>query len=79
MTRAHGVNANQVFGGRRLYPQGRLKRSIGETTALFPVRVVDEAATDASEVSTPHAELHPSDSRRAVERTAAYCPVLAAR
>jgi len=46
VARAHGVNANQVFGWRRLYQQGRLERRTNETSALLPVRVVDTVPTE---------------------------------
>jgi transposase len=40
IARAHGVNANQVFGWRKLYREGRL--DVGPaTTALIPVRVAE--------------------------------------
>jgi transposase len=44
VARAHGVNANQVFGWRRLYRQGLLDNENGRTPALLPVHVVGEAA-----------------------------------
>ncbi len=47
VARAHGVNANQVFGWRRLYRQGLLEDGNGRTAALLPVRVVGEAPASA--------------------------------
>ncbi len=54
VARAHGVNANQVFGWRRLYQQGRLEREENETPSLLPVRVTSAAVRDAARsASTP--------------------------
>lgn len=47
VARAHGVNANQVFGWRRLYQQGRLQAKVGETPGLLPVRVIGASVTEA--------------------------------
>jgi len=47
VARAHGVNANQLFGWRRLYQQGRLERKIEETPGLLPVRVIGASVTEA--------------------------------
>ena len=47
VARAHGVNANQLFGWRRLYQQGRLERKAKETPSLLPVRVIGAAVTEA--------------------------------
>lgn len=41
VARAHGVNANQVFGWRQLYRQGRLERKESDASSLLPVRVTD--------------------------------------
>jgi transposase len=46
VARAHGVNANQLFGWRRLYQQGRLEPKLGEA-ALLPVRVIGASVTEA--------------------------------
>ena len=46
VARAHGVNANLLFGWRRLYLQGQLKPRNWETPSLLAVRVV-QAARDA--------------------------------
>lgn len=55
IARAHGVNANQVFGWRRLYLSGRLGEQ-KPTMKLLPVRVSESSppvTTHASgEVST---------------------------
>jgi transposase len=47
VARAHGVNANQVFGWRQLYRQGRLEPKECSTPSLLPVRVTN--ATGAVE------------------------------
>jgi transposase len=47
VARAHAVNANQLFGWRRLYQQGRLEAKVGETPALLPVRVIGASVTEA--------------------------------
>jgi transposase len=40
VARAYGVNANQLFGWRRLYLEGRLERKSRKTPGLLAVRVV---------------------------------------
>ena len=40
VARAYGVNANQLFGWRRLYLEGRLEPKNRETPGLLAVRVV---------------------------------------
>ena len=52
IARAHGVNANQVFGWRRLYLSGRLGQQKA-TMRLLPVRVSE---------SVPLAPRHASDA-----------------
>ena len=47
VARAHGVNANQVFGWRKLYLAGRLGQPVMRPTALLPVTVSDPAAGTA--------------------------------
>ncbi len=47
VARAHGVNANQVFGWRRLYLAGRLGQPIIRPQALLPVTVSESAAGTA--------------------------------
>ena len=47
VARAHGVNANQLFGWRRLYLQGQLEPENGETARLLAVHV-QPAAKEAS-------------------------------
>jgi len=73
VARAHGVNANQVFGWRRLYLTGRL----GEQKPgikLLPVRVGEISPTaggvergctdfDSSQASTIHIELRQAQVR----------------
>jgi transposase len=39
VARAHGVNANVVFGWRRLAQRGLLREETPESTALLPVKV----------------------------------------
>ena len=53
VARAHGVNANQVFGWRRLYQEGRLERRTDETPALLPVRLVDSPLEASQSTATP--------------------------
>lgn len=43
VARAHGVNANQVFGWRQLYRQGRLEPRGSGTPSLLPVHVTSTA------------------------------------
>ena len=64
VARAHEVNANQVFGWRRQYRQGRLERGTSEPLGLLAVRVV-EAAQQATG----------SRSARTTQRTASGPPV----
>ena len=47
VARAHGVNANQVFGWRQLYRQGRLERK-EDTASLLPVRVTSAAVAEVA-------------------------------
>src|SRR6266851_692924 len=58
VARAHGINANQVFGWRRLYRAGRLG---GASTAmkLLPVRVSESTAL----ATGAHREYSPSADR----------------
>lgn len=59
VARAHGVNANQVFGWRQLYRQGRLERQTNETKALLPVRLVDSQPEGSQPVRrTPSGVIH---------------------
>jgi len=56
VARAHGVNANQLFGWRRLYQAGRLGR--GGEAKLLPVQVTPErslttASSGSSQPSSP--------------------------
>ena len=43
IARAHGINANQVFGWRKLYKEGRLEVP-ASANALVPVTVADTVA-----------------------------------
>jgi transposase len=53
VARAHGVNANQVFGWRQLYRQGRLERKQRQAPSLLPVRVTNAtAAVESASGST---------------------------
>ena len=47
VARAHGVNANQVFGWRKLYLAGRLGSPVRPPKALLPVAVADPMAGTA--------------------------------
>jgi transposase len=64
VARAHGVNANQLFGWRRLYQQGRLQAKVGETPGLLPVRVIGASVTEAERSTaaptrrTPYGMIH---------------------
>jgi len=46
VARAHALNANQLFGWRRLYQQGRLESKIGAPPALLAVRVSSATVTE---------------------------------
>jgi transposase len=48
VARAHGVNANQVFGWRQLYRQGRLEPKEREAPSLLPVRVTSATVREAA-------------------------------
>lgn len=50
VARAHGVNANQLFGWRRLYLQGQLEP---REPGLLAVRVVEEAKKAARRRNAP--------------------------
>jgi len=56
VAREHGVNANQVFGWRRLYQRGLLGGNV-PSVALVPVKVTESATTpvspDRAGVATP--------------------------
>jgi len=56
VAREHGVNANQVFGWRRLYQRGLLGGNV-PSVALVPVKVTESAAApvppDPAVVATP--------------------------
>jgi transposase len=59
IARAHGVNANQVFGWRRLYLSGRLGQQKA-TMKLLPVRVSESlppVTTDASDAGSASIEV----------------------
>ena len=61
IARAHGVNANQVFGWRRLYLSGRLGEQ-KPTMKLLPVRVsgsLPPAASHATSAGTASMEVAP--------------------
>lgn len=42
VARAHGVNANQVFGWRRLYNAGKLGKPVVNPARLLPVSVAEQ-------------------------------------
>ena len=50
VARAHGINANQVFGWRRLYQRGRLGGNVRPVPAaeLLPVTITDSPAAPTS-------------------------------
>ena len=50
IARAHGVNANQLFGWRRLYLSGRLGEQ-KPTMKLLPVRVSESVVSARSQAS----------------------------
>ena len=52
VARAHGVNANQVYGWRKLYEQGLLDIPPGEA-ALVPVRITTGAPLQSSRRAAP--------------------------
>lgn len=62
VARAHGVNANQVFGWRQLYRQGRLERKESDAPSLLPVRVTDATvavrSTGGSTRRSPSGMIH---------------------
>jgi transposase len=60
VARVHGVNANQLFGWRRLYQQGRLEAEVGEPPALLPVRVIGATVTEAQRSTAAPARRTPS-------------------
>ncbi len=59
VARAHGVNANQVFGWRQLYRQGRLERK-EDTPSLLPVRVTSAAVAELGRTAPITAKRTPS-------------------
>ncbi len=65
VARAHGVNANQVFGWRRLYLAGRLGQPVVRPRALLPVTVSDSAA-GAAIIQVEPSEAAPSNAIGAV-------------
>ena len=46
VARKHGVNANQVFGWRKLYESGRLGSPVEPALKLLPVSVAEEPANE---------------------------------
>ncbi|HVB58029.1 MAG TPA: transposase [Candidatus Acidoferrales bacterium] len=58
VARAHGVNANQVFGWRQLYRQGCLERK-EDTRSLLPVRVTSAAVAEPARPSSIPAKRNP--------------------
>jgi transposase len=57
VSRAHGVNANQVFAWRRAFKSGELVDSSGACTALLPVTV---AASSEAETREPCRQRQPA-------------------
>lgn len=62
VARAHGVNANQVFGWRQLYRRGRLARKASDAPSLLPVHVTNarlaEGSASACTRRTPSGMIH---------------------
>ena len=58
ITREHGVNANQVFGWRKLYREGLLGASPDASAAMLPVSIMapDSQDRDSSCSSFPKPE-----------------------
>ncbi len=54
VARAHGVNANQVFGWRQLYRQGGLERKESDAPSLLPVHVTDATVAVRSTGGSTH-------------------------
>lgn len=52
VARRYGVNANQVFGWRKLYESGRLGAPIENGLKLLPVSVTEEPASEISAASS---------------------------
>ena len=65
VARAHGVNANQVFGWRRLYLAGRLGQPVVRPRALLPVAVSD-AAAGAAVIQVEESKAAPSNNHGSV-------------
>ena len=55
VAQAYGVNANQLFGWRRLYVEGRLEPKNQEAPGLLAVRVVQQAREAARRGDAPAA------------------------
>jgi transposase-like protein len=80
IARAHGVNANQVFGWRRLYLSGRLGEQKA-TMKLLPVRVSESLApvmthssgVASSSIGVANPKPHPGhDSHRTAPSAGAH-------
>lgn len=58
IAREHGVNANQVFGWRKLYREGLLGASLDASAAMLPVTIMapDSQGRDSSCSSSPKPE-----------------------
>jgi transposase len=57
ISRAHGVNANQVFKWRRMFEMGQLGDGAGRATALVPVAIsaeVEAGPGPSEEAGAPH-------------------------
>jgi transposase len=57
ISRAHGVNANQVFKWRRMFEMGQLGDGAGRATALVPVAIsaeVEAGPGPSEEAGVPH-------------------------
>ena len=64
ISRAHGVNANQVFKWRRLFEKGQLGDGAGRATALLPVTI--SAEVDAIPEPTEEASVQQTSGGGAI-------------
>lgn len=70
VARAHGVNANQVFGWRRLYQRGRLGGNVraAQPAQLLPVTISDSPAAPAPLPTPPPPSMSPGTIRLQLPR-----------
>jgi len=78
VARAHGVNANQVYGWRKLYEQGLLDIAPGEA-ALLPVRITTGAAPQSARRTAldpaPRGSIHIESAKAHIQIHGAPDPV----